>query len=41
MDKWQKIADYIMSSKCDKWAFIILTFFYLYIIAQIVRWAFC
>jgi len=41
MDKWQKIADYVMSSKFDKWALIGVIFFYIYLIAQLIRWAIC
>lgn len=38
MDKWQKIADYVMSKKADKWVMGIIIFFYMYLGAHIVRW---
>lgn len=41
MGKWIKIADYVMSSKFDKFAFVIIGLFYIYIIIQIVRWIVC
>lgn len=41
MEKWQKLADYVMSSKMDKFVYGILIFTYAYIIIQIVRWFVC
>lgn len=38
MDKFKKQADYVMSEKCDKWAYILIILVYIYFIAQIVRW---
>lgn len=38
MDKLQQLADFVMSSKFDKYVIGLLIFFYLYLIAQIIRW---
>ena len=38
MDKMQKIADYVMSADFDKYVIGIIVLFYLYLIAQIIRW---
>lgn len=41
MEKFQQLADYVMSSKLDKFAYGVLIFAYAYIFIQIARWFIC
>lgn len=38
MDKMQKLADFVMSEKFDKYVIGAVLMFFLYLIIQLIRW---